>query len=77
MGMKMLLFVNMMDVTKWRPRATAWYAPRRESIRQGLDLTDINDLASFFQKLLLARAKLKAGSKIELHSKIPVPVESA
>jgi hypothetical protein len=51
--------------------------PQWESIRQGLDLTNIDDLASFFQKLLLARAKLKAGSKKELHSKTPVPVESA
>ena len=36
-----------------------------------------DDLASFFQKLLLARAKLKTGSEIELHSKSPAHVESA
>ena len=51
--------------------------PQWASIRDGLDLTKIDDLATFFQKLLLARAKLKTGSKIELHSKTPVPVESA
>ena len=51
--------------------------PQWASIRDGLDLTKIDDLATFFQKLLLARAKPKTGSKIELHSKTPVPVESA
>ena len=51
--------------------------PQWASIRDGLDLTKIEDLATFFQKLLLARAKLKTGSKIELHSKTPVHLESA
>ena len=37
--------------------------PKWEGIRQGLDLTAIDDLATFFQRLLLEREKGKDGSK--------------
>ena len=37
--------------------------PKWEDIRHGLDLTKIVDMATFFQRLLVERAKLKNGSK--------------
>ena len=37
--------------------------PKWEDIRQGLDLSKIEEMATFFQRLLVERAKLKNGSR--------------
>ena len=37
--------------------------PKWEGIRQGLDLSRIEDMATFFQRLLGERAKMKDGSR--------------
>ena len=36
--------------------------PKWEDIRQGLEFSKIKDMATFFQRLIVKRAKLKNGS---------------